>query len=523
MARSMFSVLLALGVLACGEAGVDEPAGELKQALHGGRAPTGLSLFFTNGQAPTVRLHSNQRRYVQEIDIVESVASSSDTGLEPLLLDSRVSKLDWRGVEQVEEIWVPSLDGTFTRERYFRNARWMNQPSSFRLVALDANGRKLRSLRIVHAGLDSRQRRSDDMFIRRFVARQSAFGCASVGDCTGASYVAEALVQLRAALEPGAGAVIPPATSELQVFWNRLPKTRFAAGVERAQAPGDPALKSGFQVQLATASSPDNGMFYVPGESVSFRVSFLDGQGNRLHPEGQLPSYASFVGGQVESGLSYLDLQLQTRLYYALKHRESNMFFVLSGPTDKLRTPSTVVDPNLFFGPQVPFATTPVDGFTAVGQTIPPAGIVFGGLVDPALWSLPVSDIVTFTIPADAEAGTYVAALKARRDFSGEALNRGTTLEIQVGQAAPTTFTEATTCTGCHDGERNNFATLLHGLDDRRACFGCHASLGIELDNALDIRVHAIHDRSNRFDADIQDCMLCHVTPPDGPQRGVLP
>src|SRR5690606_9480800 len=217
----------------------------------------------------TVRLHSNQRRYVQEIDIVESVASSSDTGLEPLLLDSRVSKLDWRGVEQVEEIWVPSLDGTFTRERYFRNARWMNQPSSFRLVALDANGRKLRSLRIVHAGLDSRQRRSDDMFIRRFVARQSAFGCASVGDCTGASYVAEALVQLRAALEPGAGAVIPPATSELQVFWNRLPKTRFAAGVERAQAPGDPALKSGFQVQLATASSPDNGMFYVPGESVS--------------------------------------------------------------------------------------------------------------------------------------------------------------------------------------------------------------------------------------------------------------
>jgi hypothetical protein len=161
-----------------------------------------------------------------------------------------------------------------------------------------------------------------------------------------------------------------------------------------------------------------------------------------------------------------------------------------------------------------------------VGQTIPPAAVVFGGLADPTLWSLPVSDVVTFTIPEDAEAGTYVAAIKARRDYAGEALNRGTTVDIQVGQAAPTAFTPSTACTSCHSddpGARTGFDTLLHGIDDPRACFGCHSSLGIEVDNALDIRVHAIHDRSNRFDADIRDCGVCHLTPPSGPQRGVLP
>jgi predicted CXXCH cytochrome family protein len=83
---------------------------------------------------------------------------------------------------------------------------------------------------------------------------------------------------------------------------------------------------------------------------------------------------------------------------------------------------------------------------------------------------------------------------------------------------------QKTACTKCHNEvERTSFARILHGLDDRRACFGCHASLGIEFDNALDIRVHNIHDRSNRFDADIMRCSNCHLSNPGGPARGVLP
>jgi hypothetical protein len=163
-----------------------------------------------------------------------------------------------------------------------------------------------------------------------------------------------------------------------------------------------------------------------------------------------------------------------------------------------------------------------VDGFTAVGQTVPPAAIVFGGLGNPSLWSVPVSDVITFTIPADAEPGTYLAAIKARRDFGGEALNRGTTVEIQVGQASATAYTPKTQCTSCHQ-ERTGFDTILHGIGDRRACFGCHSSLGIEFDNALDMRVHTIHGRSDRFGADVRRCENCHTTPPAGPARGLLP
>lgn len=42
--------------------------------------------------------------------------------------------------------------------------------------------------------------------------------------------------------------------------------------------------------------------------------------------------------------------------------------------------------------------------------------VTFGGLFDPTLWDLPVSDVVSLTTPDDALPGTYVAAVKARRN-----------------------------------------------------------------------------------------------------------
>jgi hypothetical protein len=517
------STALGCGALAGDDDGLPPAPAERTQPVALASAPVGLSLLLSNGASPSKVLVGLTRRYLQELDIVESVPSATDAGIGPLITGGRFAGLNWSGVTQVEELWVPGLDGTFTRERYYRGARWMEQASVFTLEALGPRGAVLGEPWVVHAGRNDRQAASDDTFIRRFDARQLALGCASVGDCSSASFVAEALVQVRGALHPVLDAhVVPPRAAELRLSWNRLPGAHFSVAVERV-ASSEAAFDPGFQVTLEPVSTPENGRYYEPGESVSLRLGFLDGGGRRLHPVGELPSYAAYAAGQVESGLRYLDLSLQTRLYYALKHRESNLIVVLSGPTDQLRTPQTVVDPNLFFGPQVPFATTSTDGFTALGQTVPPAAIVFGGLAQPSLWSAPVSDVVTFRIPDDAGAGTYVAAVKARRDYAGEALNRGTTIDLQVGQDELTQFTPRTTCTSCHSEPRTGFATLLHGLGDRRACFGCHASLGIEPDNALDIRVHTIHDRSERFEADIHDCGLCHLTEPTGPQRGVLP
>lgn len=510
-----------LALWACGASSVeDEQATRAHQGLCDEEAPIGLSLFFTNGEPRPLGQADGHARYLQEIDLVESVATPDDRGIQPLLEHARLSRLDWDGLEQVEEIWSPGLDGTFTRERYFRGARWMDLPSVFRVSARNSRGKPLGRPWVVKAGRDDRRAPGDDVFVRRFVARQSAFGCPGVGDCEGAVFVAEALVQARGALRPEAEArPLPRGVRELRLTWNRLPDVELVAPVEDASSTELP-FDHGFSVHLEPVAPPPLG-YYLPGETASFRVIFRDGRGAPLHPPGELPTYGEFVAGEVASGLRYLDLTLQTRLYYALKHRESNLLAVLSGPTHRLRTPRTVVDPLSFFGPQVTFASREVDGFSAVGQTVPPAGIVFGGLALPELWSVPVSDVLTFQIPADAEAGTYLVAIKARRDFQGEALNRGASLELQVGQAEPTTFLPSTTCVSCHSGERTGFDTLLHGLDDRRACFGCHASLGIELDNALDIRVHTIHARSNRFGADIHDCAGCHLTPPDGPGRGI--
>jgi hypothetical protein len=50
-------------------------------------------------------------------------------------------------------------------------------------------------------------------------------------------------------------------------------------------------------------------------------------------------------------------------------------------------------------------------------------------------------------------------------------------------------------------------------------------ALAFEPDAAIDVRVHAVHARSQRFAAlgRITDCALCHLTPPAGPARGLLP
>jgi hypothetical protein len=43
----------------------------------------GLSLFFQNGQTAPVTLYGDTPRYLQEIDIVASVTTQTDQGIEP--------------------------------------------------------------------------------------------------------------------------------------------------------------------------------------------------------------------------------------------------------------------------------------------------------------------------------------------------------------------------------------------------------------------------------------------------------
>ncbi len=499
-----------------------------------GATPVPLGLFFQNGASPPLTLVDDAPRYLDEIDLAASATTDDDRGIEPLIAAGDFAALDWGGVALVEETWTPALDGTFTRDRFYRHARWMERPSFFLLFPADAAGRPLGEPFFAYAGTDDRWGFFDDGFVRRFVARQTATRCPAVGDCEGATFVAQGLAQFRYAVRPDArDRRVPPQAERLRLLWSEDPtRTR-----DVALARGESDLGHGFRVRLEEASEPPNGSFYQPGDALQVRVTFTDGEGRRLHPPGSLPTYGQFFRGEVESGLRYLDaFRVSTFLYYALKHRESNVLVALSGPVDRLRTPQTVADPAEFFAPQTTFARSDVDGFSAVVQGLPAASIVFGGANDPSCfappppagppptcpWNTPVSDVVTFTVPPDALPGTYLVAIKARREFAGEPRRDGDVLEVQVGSATPTTFTPKTgRCQTCHQGP-TGFESILHGIGDRRACFGCHASLGIEFNNALDIRAHAVHDRSDRFPGDVRRCETCHLTPPDGPARGLL-
>lgn len=484
----------------------------------------GLSLRFDNGAAPDLARIGDPRRYLQEIDLISTITTTTDRGIRPVIESGDLSALDWRGVEMVEEDWRAPGDGTWTRMRFYRNARWMESPSSFVVLGLDARGLPVGQPLLAQAGSDNHWRRggalADDGFVRRFNARQITTGCRAKHDCGNATrFVAQALVQFRNNLHPERGARrIDPRARSLGLWWSQQP---LRIRKQRLVAPNPDQLRYGygFQPQLELVTPPANGRHYQPGETLRARITLRDGQGKRLHPAGSLPTYAQFLDDAIASGIRYFDgFSLEMTTYYALKHREGNSFVTLSGPIDKVRVPRAFTDIDQFFMPQAVSARTIPDGFTGLASLVP--NTVFpGALGDPELWEAPVSDEVVFTLPMDAEAGTYVMALKFRRDFAGEALNRGTTINLQVGTDIPTAFDPGTGgCATCHAGE-SALANVLHGLGDRSACYACHSPLTFEPDGALDIRVHMVHSRSDRFPGVMDNCGLCHTRPPNGPFR----
>lgn len=482
--------------------------------------PVGLSLLFQNGQATPIKLIDNRHRYLQELDItVSSPPSTSDQGILPIQQTGEFAGLNWSGIQMVEEDWRPDGTGKFTRQRFYRGAQWMRTASLFAVVPVNANNVPTGLPLIASVGFDEDRTLADDGFVRRFVARQIALGCPAVNNCTGASFIAQGLVQWRHNTRAeNRDVIIPSSATKLRLIWSQQP-TLFRDVAVTHHAAGSFPYRYGFVPSLSVVNAPANGRFYLPGEAVTFRVTLRDGNGNRLHPAGSMPTLNDVATGVDQSGIRYFNPALIPTLYYALKHREANTAVGLAGPVHKLKVSNHVVQITDFFLPQVPTSTTSDGGWTGLVFTVPQPLVALGIL--PA--TTPVPDTVTFTIPADAEAGTYVASFKGRREFGGEALNRGATVDIKVGTNSPPPFVAATgPCNTCHKNA-SSISNVLHGIGDRRVCFTCHTGLAFEPDNPLDIRVHTVHDRSKRFDSRMQNCSQCHLTPPTGPARGLLP
>jgi len=64
--------------------------------------PVGLSLLFQNGAMAPLTLVGAAPRYLREIDLVATVPTASDQGIQPLIDGSELASLDWTGVEMVE-------------------------------------------------------------------------------------------------------------------------------------------------------------------------------------------------------------------------------------------------------------------------------------------------------------------------------------------------------------------------------------------------------------------------------------
>jgi hypothetical protein len=534
-----------------------------------------IDLFVGDGHADTLRLVPGVVYRIDQIDLTATDRRPEDDGLHALMTRSAFAPLDWRGLSITFSDTARGLDGRpFLREIY-RDALWMTGDHRFTVTPLDGDGDSTGAAILLKTGGDQRAIPVDDFPIRRPVV---------IRDHRDGLYQSEALFQLR-----NASSTVPAAhetfqmtadTRSLDLVWEApaAPLSGETTARLRYRVPvvpaADPPFAYGFRFELEFVNPPPNGV-YAPGEEVALAVTFRDGQGNRLHPPGSLPTYNEFRRG-LASGLRYYDFYPSV-LYFKDKNKEGVLLIAFAGPEERVRQSYSEVPPEEFGRPQQVVAETERDGYACIWQLLPPANVLLGGLVDSTLWDTPVSDQIRFRVPIDALPGTYRIVGKARRAYLGESslVTSAVTLEV-AGAAAregpadrdpaaaiaqPRDQAAATAqplkhhgpfavcpapadewpagewpatdpakdkdnvlvargageswvgkCKDCHaDGFR--LEALLHGNGETATCAACHAPMFFEPDNMLAYRVHYLHFFSRRYQGGGKTCAACHYRP----------
>ncbi|MDC0710913.1 cytochrome C [Stigmatella sp. ncwal1] len=509
--------------------GVSEGAGEAwahgAQALSEGTAPRsspqtalGVALEVEDGEPMPLRVRAGQSIYINQIDIRSSVAASKDEGLAGLVRTGDFAGLGWLGVKQVEqEFELLGSEEGYKRRRFYRNAAWMNLPSSFFVEPVDEYGRLTGLPILLNAGQNDKRQDTDDFFVRRFRAIQWTYDCPALQNCAGASnYLEEALLELRNARTQAKQKTLTlnSRTKALRLRWTLRPFSAYTIPVEQV---AQPAYDYGFSMDVSPVTPPLKDGTYAPGTAIQFRLTLKDGSGKRLHPVGWLPAYNDVIFGENEAGIQYYRAFFDpTATYYRRKHRERMMIAQIMGPAQRIQPIRSIIDMEAFLAPETDvqtISTAARDGVFSQFRTFPPANQLFGGAFDPMHvgWAAPVSDTWSFQIPANAEPGTYLVTVKGRRVYLGEDIPYSKTVEIQVGTKQKTQPVLTTgPCNTCHS-EGGELGTVLHGNDNRGACAACHAPLGFELEGPVFVRVHFIHSRSDRIGAAVAQCSKCHL------------
>ncbi|MFO0555492.1 MAG: cytochrome c3 family protein [Polyangiaceae bacterium] len=478
--------------------------------------PVGLALQIRDGVGDPLKVRAGQRFYLNQLDMVASIPpTGSDEGVAGLAESGDFADLDWSGVKLADESFVgqPNPDGTWSRRKFYRDAKWMTKRSSFKVDQLDQNGHKVGGSLTADIGKDEKRDDSDSFFIRRLHAIQWTYDCTSRDDCSTAhTFGEEALVEVRSSNHTRSTFKIHPAATSLRVTWSLKPNAPYEIPLTQVE---NPNWDYGFDMQIQALTPVGPSGAYQPGDAVTFQFTLTDGAGKRLHAPGQMPSYTDFLTGADESGIQYYRfIQEQYATYYRRKPWESQMALGLVGPVQDSQPVRQVVDlfSRIDFNTGIiSMATDSQDGFYAAVTGVPSYLALFGG---PAYWSFPSTDTWTFTLPADAQPGTYYAVLKARRRYLGEDIPQSKILKIQVGSPAPTEYVAKTgKCGNCHQ-DGGDLTRVAHAMpqSELAACTTCHVPLSFELEGPIYVRSHFIHSRSNRFDASLTRCKNCHLS-----------
>lgn len=486
--------------------------------------PIGLALEVENGVGTPIEVRSGQRFFIDQIDVrafVETNVYSDD--LDAVQSGGDFSSLNWHGVEEVENepILLSNPDGTFTDRRFYRNARWMERPSTFTVWQVDEHGRRISRKIRLRAGRDDRRALLDSFFIRRFRGIQWVLDCASATDCDDAtSFREEALVELRNTRNSLNSFRIRSDAAALRMSWSARHGDAWEIPLTQIDTP---EYDYNFQIDVDPLTAPGPDGWYEPGTDIDFRITLRDGSGTALHPEGSLPTYADVVFGAETSGIQYYRAFFDaSATYWRRKHRERMLMAQIIGPNQDIQPIRSIAALEIFLDEEDTevVGTPDVDGVYAEFTLLPPANVIFLGAFTPGnpQWFEPNVDTFTFHVPEDAEPGTYKVTVKGRRVYLGQDIPRTTTIEIQVGtddetEPVPTTGP----CTSCHSGG-GSLERVLHANADRAACAGCHVPLAFELEGPIFVRTHFIHSRSDRFDNPLYECAECHLNE-EGTQR----
>ena len=452
---------------------------------------------------------------------IEANKKNPDKYIQPavkwITTQSRLKGLDWSNLGQQEEAWgTNDLTGLWNREVSFNNAKWMvSKTDSFLVEVLDSEGTVRQSTTYGRneflgesstAGHTRVAWRIENILAPRYpgdievrTAQTGPFGVPVV-------FRTVARVDLVGSTNPFKSFRVSGLTGDgaIRVTWSLLPNQPFHFPVTFVR-PSDVAptcfkddgtpVVCGFGVEPEIKlTQPKNGQFYEPGETFELFTNVRDGEGNLLHQPGLLPSYADYFAGKT-NGLTYF----HSNHFPNMQERDITTSYQVGGPLQELKPFGDV-------NGKTPFFSLGNHFFSIVTEAAEGTGFV--GLKN-ATW--PNRNPVT--LPADAKPGTYVAVLRANRQFMGERVAKGTTVFFQVGSTQKTTYpNEVGNCQICHRGVLS-LDNLRHGfsVDHVESCKLCHQG-GSDNPGRTQVEMHQIHMRSNKYTADKSDCTMCHLS-----------